>query len=134
MAATAAHKKALVVLAAGAEEAETVCTVDVLRRGNVEVTVAGLDGDGIVTCSRGVRLVPDASLKAVMDAHHHYDAVVLPGEWWRENGRREMRVKMHGGTVGSGCVDIYIALSHTHTQAALAVQSSCASLLQLACC
>lgn len=35
-------KKALVFLAEGAEEMETVITVDTLRRGGVDVTLAGV--------------------------------------------------------------------------------------------
>lgn len=68
--------RALVILAQGAEEMETTITVDVLRRGGVDVVLAGLDGDGPVKCSRGVRIVPDAALSA---AEGPWDVVVLPG-------------------------------------------------------
>eukprot|EP00048_Salpingoeca_helianthica_P005409 m.87601 g.87601 ORF g.87601 m.87601 type:complete len:197 (+) comp13590_c0_seq2:1697-2287(+) len=74
-----AKKKVLVILAEGAEEAETVCTVDVLRRGKFEVVVAGLEGSEPVTCSRGVRLLPDASLHDALAHDAHFDAIVLPG-------------------------------------------------------
>ena len=57
-------KKVLVILAGGAEEMETVISVDVLRRAGLEVVVAGLAGDGPVSCSRGVMLCPDTSLAA----------------------------------------------------------------------
>ena len=46
----------LVVLATGAEEMETVISVDVLRRAGLSVTVAGLTGDQAVTCSRDVKM------------------------------------------------------------------------------
>ncbi len=71
-------KQALVILAAGAEEMETVIPVDVMRRAGIRVTLAGLAGDGPVTCSRGVVLVPDESLE---DAARKgpYDLVALPG-------------------------------------------------------
>ncbi|XP_069112499.1 Parkinson disease protein 7 homolog [Argopecten irradians] len=70
--------KALVILAAGAEEMETVITVDVLRRGEVDVTLAGLAGSDPVLCSRNVRLVPDMSLEDAMKSAP-YDVVVCPG-------------------------------------------------------
>ena len=70
--------RALVILATGAEEMETVITVDVLRRGGVEVVVAGLDGASTVTCSRNVKISPDCSL-AEAGGQGQYDCVVLPG-------------------------------------------------------
>ncbi len=73
----AAEKRALVLLAEGAEEMETAMIVDTLRRGNVGVVLAGVDGAAAVTCSRKLRIVPDASLQEV--AEQSFDAVVLPG-------------------------------------------------------
>lgn len=70
-------RRALVVLAEGAEEMEATIVVDVLRRAGVEVVLASLGADAApVVCSRGVRLVPDATLK---DAGGPFDALVLPG-------------------------------------------------------
>ncbi|MEZ4293384.1 MAG: DJ-1/PfpI family protein [Polyangiaceae bacterium] len=68
--------RALVILAEGAEEMETTITVDVLRRGGIEVILAGLDGAAPVTCSRGVRIVPDCALA---DTAGPFDVIVLPG-------------------------------------------------------
>jgi protein DJ-1 len=68
--------RALVVLAEGAEEMEVVVAVDVLRRAGVTVDLAGLDGPGVVTCSRGVRIAPDVALD---QAAGPYDVLVLPG-------------------------------------------------------
>jgi len=67
---------ALVVLAEGAEEMEVTIIVDVLRRAGVDVTLAGLDGDRPVLCSRRVVIVPDKSLARAGNDHH---ALVLPG-------------------------------------------------------
>lgn len=72
------EKRALVILAPGAEEMETVISTDVLRRAKINVTVAGLDSADPVECSRGVRIVPDKSLDDAMQ-EGPYDVVVLPG-------------------------------------------------------
>ncbi len=69
-------KRALVVLAEGAEEMEVTIIVDVLRRASVDVVLAGLDGDAKVFCSRRVVIQPDVSL-ARAGADH--DALILPG-------------------------------------------------------
>jgi len=53
--------RVLVPIAAGTEEMEFTIVVDVLRRAEIEVVAAGLDGAGPVVCSRGVRIVPDAA-------------------------------------------------------------------------
>jgi protein DJ-1 len=68
--------RALVILAEGAEEAETVVVVDILRRGGIETVVAGLNGDGPITCGRKMRLIPDVALSAQSTK---FDALVLPG-------------------------------------------------------
>ncbi|XP_065430979.1 Parkinson disease protein 7 isoform X2 [Chrysemys picta bellii] len=73
-----ASKRALVILAKGAEEMETVIPTDVMRRAGIKVTIAGLTGKDPVQCSRDVFICPDASLE---DARKEgpYDVVVLPG-------------------------------------------------------
>ncbi|KAK2091345.1 Protein deglycase DJ-1zDJ-1 [Saguinus oedipus] len=73
-----ASKRALVILAKGVEEMETVITVDVRRRAEIKVTVAGLAGKDPVQCSHDVMICPDASLE---DAKKEgpYNMVVLPG-------------------------------------------------------
>ena len=72
------EKSALVILATGAEEMETVITVDVLRRAKINVTLAGLEGLEPVVCSRGVKIVPDTSLDEAVEKGR-YDVVVMPG-------------------------------------------------------
>jgi len=71
-------KKALVILAEGAEEMETVITTDIMRRGGIEVTVAGLSGTAPVTCRNNMVLVPDTSLDDAVKKGP-YDIIVLPG-------------------------------------------------------
>ncbi|MHA7833106.1 MAG: DJ-1 family glyoxalase III [Algiphilus sp.] len=67
---------ALLLIADGSEETEAVTAIDVLRRSEISVTVAGVDGLE-VGASRGVQLRADALLDAVM--HQDFDLVVLPG-------------------------------------------------------
>ncbi|XP_078094941.1 Parkinson disease protein 7 homolog [Mustelus asterias] len=73
-----AGKRALVILAKGAEEMETVIPTDLLRRAGVTVTVAGLTCKEPIACSRDVVICPDSSLE---DAAKQgpYDVIVLPG-------------------------------------------------------
>ena len=72
-------KRALVLLAPGAEEMEVVIVVDVLRRGGIEVVLAGVDGAGPVRCSRAVTLVPDMALADCAQDGEPWDLLVLPG-------------------------------------------------------
>lgn len=72
----AAKKTALVLIADGSEEMEAVIAIDVLRRAEVEVVVAGVDGDRLVECSRGVKIQPDGALWEVRTSR---DLLVLPG-------------------------------------------------------
>ncbi|XP_043531909.1 Parkinson disease protein 7 homolog [Chiloscyllium plagiosum] len=73
-----AAKRALVILAKGAEEMETVIPTDLMRRAGITVTVAGLTCKEPITCSRDVVICPDSSLQ---DAAKQgpYDVIVLPG-------------------------------------------------------
>ena len=68
--------RALVPIAQGCEELEAVTVIDLLRRAGIEVVTAGLV-PGPVTASRGVVLVPDVTLDAVLD--DVFDIIVLPG-------------------------------------------------------
>ncbi len=68
--------RALVLLADGAEEMEAVIVVDVLRRAEIEVVLAGVEGPQAVTCSRSLVLLPDTALGRVTG---DFDVVVLPG-------------------------------------------------------
>lgn len=70
------NERILVPLAAGFEETEAVAIIDVLRRADLDVVVAGLLA-GPVEGSHGIALVPDAALDEVdLDA---ITAIVLPG-------------------------------------------------------
>lgn len=69
-------KKALVLFADGSEELEAVTVINILRRGGVEVTVAGLAA-GPLRGSRGTMLLPDTTVDKVRA--EHFDLIVLPG-------------------------------------------------------
>lgn len=70
---------ALICLAPGSEETEAVTTIDLLVRAGIQVTTASVasDGDRLITCSRGVKIMADAPLVEVADGD--YDVIVLPG-------------------------------------------------------
>ena len=68
--------RVLVPLAPGCEELEAVTIIDLLRRAGIEVVSAGLQ-DGPVKASRGVVLLPDTTLDAVLA--EEFDMIVLPG-------------------------------------------------------
>jgi protein deglycase len=68
--------RVLVPLAAGFEEIEAVTIVDVLRRAEIDVVVAGLEA-GLVKGSHGISVSPDALLREIQSLD--FDAIVLPG-------------------------------------------------------
>ncbi len=83
-------KRVLVPLAPGFEEIEAVTIIDILRRADIQVTAAGIAA-GPVTGSRGVTLMPDATLDSAADTE--FDMIVLPGGGpGTENLRRDARI------------------------------------------
>lgn len=68
--------RVLIAVAEGSEELEAVTMIDLFRRAEFDVTVAGLAA-GPVRASRDTVLVPDARLDEVAD--HRFDLVALPG-------------------------------------------------------
>ncbi len=87
----------LIPLAEGFEEIEAVTVVDLLRRAGVEVVTAGLK-PGSVTASRGVVMLPDVTLDAVLD--RNFDMIVLPGglpgaHHLRDDARVQAILKRH---------------------------------------
>jgi 4-methyl-5(b-hydroxyethyl)-thiazole monophosphate biosynthesis len=69
-------KTVLVPLAQGCEELEAVTIIDILRRAEINVVTAGLDAEPVIA-SRGVKLLPDTTLDAVLK--QDFDMMVLPG-------------------------------------------------------
>ena len=68
--------KALVFLAPGFEEIETLTVVDVLRRAEVKVTVVGLTSN-LIEGKHEVKVVPENSIDNVSVSH--FDALIVPG-------------------------------------------------------
>jgi len=68
--------RTLVPLASGFEEIEAVTIVDVLRRGGVEVVLAGLAGPGPVEGAHGIVVQAPVGLAT---AGEIWDLIVLPG-------------------------------------------------------
>jgi protein deglycase len=71
-----ATKTALVPIADGSEEIEAVSIIDILRRADVDVTVASVD-DLTITASRGTKIVADVLIGTC--AEETYDLIALPG-------------------------------------------------------
>ncbi|MDY6966401.1 MAG: DJ-1/PfpI family protein, partial [Halobacteriota archaeon] len=69
--------KVIVPLATGFEEIEASTIIDILRRADIEVTTAGLDGKVAIEGAHGVKFVADAGLDEIKA--DDYDAIVLPG-------------------------------------------------------
>jgi 4-methyl-5(b-hydroxyethyl)-thiazole monophosphate biosynthesis len=65
--------RALIAVAEGVDDLQTVTLIDVLRRAQLEVVVASIEGRRMLTCARGTRLTADDVL--VQD----FDLIVLPG-------------------------------------------------------
>ena len=67
-------KSALVFLAEGAEEMETVIVVDILRRAKVEVTLASLDDKTNVPCSRQVSECKICNVQVFNKGNYYVDS------------------------------------------------------------
>jgi len=70
--------KVCVPLAEGFEEIEAVSLIDVMRRGGLEVIVAGVEKE-LVTGANGITVKADTDIKEV--EADDLDMVVLPGGW-----------------------------------------------------
>ncbi len=68
--------KALIVMAQGIEEMETVIIYDLLVRAGIEITLASVTGRQI-EASRGLKIVADVDLNQVKD--EEFDIIICPG-------------------------------------------------------
>jgi len=69
--------RALITLAEGIDDLQSVTLIDVLRRADIEVVAASIEGRRMLTCARGTRLTADGMLVDVLA--QHFDLIVLPG-------------------------------------------------------
>lgn len=69
-------KKAVVFLAEGFEDMEAVGVIDILRRGGVDVTIAGVTNQ-TVTSTHNMKIVADTVIDNINPSD--YDAMVCPG-------------------------------------------------------
>ena len=67
---------ALVLVADGSEDIETVTVIDVLRRASLDVVVASAEDSLNVKLARGVKMEADALLR---DVAGDFDVIVVPG-------------------------------------------------------
>lgn len=68
--------KVLVPIAQGTEELEAITIVNLMRRAGIQVKIAG--ENEIVTCARGLKILPDILLDK-LDIDLQFDAIVIPG-------------------------------------------------------
>jgi protein deglycase len=68
--------KILMPLTEGFEEIEAIAVIDILRRAEIEVVVAGLM-EGLVEGAHKVKVLPDTSLEKIDSGD--FDGIILPG-------------------------------------------------------
>lgn len=82
-------KNILVALAHGTEEMEAVTIIDLLRRAGLNVKVAG--ENEIITCSRGVKILPDIQIEDIPE-DKFFDIIIIPGGI---NGTKNLTENQH---------------------------------------
>lgn len=112
-------KRALIVIANGVEDIETVAQIDVLRRAQIEVTVASIEPSAEIVAARGTRIVADRLFEEC--ASETYDLISLPGglpgaERLRDSApliRRLQEQKESGRLFGAICASpVYVLETH----------------------
>jgi 4-methyl-5(b-hydroxyethyl)-thiazole monophosphate biosynthesis len=92
--------KVLVPLAPGFEEIEAITVIDILRRAEIHVVVAGTQA-GPIEASRKTKHVPDCTLDEVHP--DDFDMIVLPGgQPGATNLRNDPRIRNLIGTLQAG--------------------------------
>ncbi len=68
--------KAIIFIQEGFEEIEAFATIDILRRGGVDLTISSITDNSMVISSRGVTIKTDIVLSQISS---DYDMLILPG-------------------------------------------------------
>jgi len=93
------NKRVLCLLFPGFEEIETVAPIDLLRRAGVEVTVASLHGERLVTGRCNITVQADTTLAEVSE--QEFDLLLIPGgpgiKAVREDGRAARLAQKYAG-------------------------------------
>lgn len=108
--------KVVILLADGFEEVEAVAIVDVLRRAEIEVTLAGLH-EGPIASARKVHILPDTGIDSIRA--DDFDMIVLPGgQPGADNLNNDARVRAllkafqtKGKLAGAICAAPYVLAS-----------------------
>ncbi|KAF0684398.1 Aste57867_23633 [Aphanomyces stellatus] len=119
---------ALIPVANGSEEIETVCMQDVMVRGGIKVTLASVGGNGekVVKMSRGLMVQADVTIEEC--ANKTFDLIVLPGGMPGATHLRDSSVlidmlrrqKESGKWYGAICASPAVVLHHHQLLAGLA--------------
>ena len=72
--------KVLMMISNGFEEVEALTTVDLLRRGGVEVNMCSMTGELLLHGSHGIDIMANSIWsEAMVKDYDEYDGVILPG-------------------------------------------------------
>ena len=74
--------KVLMLISNGFEEVEALCTVDLLRRADIQVDVCSVTGDNILKGAHKINVEADCLIENIgsaEDCAKEYDGVILPG-------------------------------------------------------
>lgn len=110
-------RTALIAVAQGTEEIEAIAPADLLRRANFNVKIAG--ENEIITCSRGVKIIPDLLIEQ-LNSDVEFDIIILPGGRTGtlnllNNDKLEKLLRKHyerGGWFGAICAAPTILTQH----------------------
>ena len=66
-------------MANGSEDIEVVATVDILRRGGIDVKLCSVEenDEKLLTCANNIQIIPDLHIDDVQG--QKFDAVIVPG-------------------------------------------------------